>query len=302
MEYKRELKLPFFVYISSTKHYRLNFFIVSLITYLIPIGVLSVGMLDIYTNRNSGISKTIFSVFLFALLSMFIYNLMTEVEMAFFQIIAFAIFMPLSMLAGPLLLMFQQSLMGKKRKLLGEGSKVLLHFLPALYTILVLVVGLVLYSAEELNEILTIADFDEGDLPTLYARWVLGSTHVLWYVQLLWYAKRIGKLFEHQKRKYGKFYASYEERNERMMLQGLAVLGMVGVYDFLFWVIKIRTGTLFILVNFIVGGLLVWLILSGREQINIKRYRMYKLNSHEHELKDVEKYSKKRIRKTNSHI
>lgn len=280
----------------------MNLFIISLITFLIPIGVLSVGLLDIYTNRNSGISRTIFSVYLFTLLSMFIYNLMTEVEMAFFQIIAFAIFMPVSMLVGPVLYMFQNSLMGKKSKLLGSGS-VFLHLLPTLYTILVLVLGMVLYTPKELNDILTIADFEEGAPSKLYARWVLGSTHVLWYLQLAYYGKRINKLFAKQKRKYGKFYASYEERNEVLMLRGLTVLGLVGVYDFLFWVLKIRTSTIFILVNFVIGGLLAWLIISGREQINIKRYRMYKLNSHEHELDRAHTNSTgKRVRKMNSHI
>jgi hypothetical protein len=225
---------------------------------------------------------------------------MTEVEMAFFQIVAFALFMPLSMLAGPVLLMFQNSLMGKKRKLLGDGP-VILHLLPALYTIVILGIGMVLYTPKELNDILTIANFDEGDTATLYARWVLGSTHVLWYVQLVYYAKRVGRIFENQKRKYGKFYASYEERNERLMLRLMFVLAIVGVYDFLFWVIKIRTSSLFIIVNFIIGGLLVWLIFSGREQINIKRYRMYKLNSHEHELKEAHQPAKKRLRRTNSH-
>jgi hypothetical protein len=226
---------------------------------------------------------------------------MTEVEMAFFQIVAFALFMPLSMLAGPVLLMFQNSLMGKKRKLLGDGP-VILHLLPALYTITVLAVGMMLYTPQELNDILTIANFDEGDKATVYARWVLGSTHVLWYVQLVFYAKRVGRIFENQKRKYGKFYASYEERNERLMLRLMFVLAVVGVYDFLFWVIKIRTSSLFIIVNFIIGGLLAWLIFSGREQINIKRYRMYKLNSHEHELKEAHQPYKKRLRKTNSHV
>lgn len=263
--------------------------------------MLSVGLLDIYTNRNSGISRTIFSVYLFTLLAMFLYNLMTEVEMAFFQIIAFAIFMPMSMLTGPVLLMFQNSLMGKKRKLLGDGS-VFVHLIPTIYTILVLVIGIVMYSPKELNDILTIANFDEGAPSELYARWILGSTHVLWYAQLIYYAKRISKIFNRQKRKYGKFYASYEERNERLMLRGVAVLGVVGVYDFLFWVLKIRTSTIFILVNFVIGALLAWLIISGREQINIKRYRMYKLNSHEHELDGTHINRPKKVRKVSSHF
>lgn len=264
----------------------MNLFILSLITFLIPVGVLAIGLLDIYSNRNTGISRTIFSVFLFSVLSFFMFNLMTEVEMGETQIIGFAILMPCSLLAGPLMLMFQRSLMGQKKKLLGT-TRIIWHFVPAIYSLVILVVGFSLFSIQEVNEILTIQRLDSGDPLKIAARIVLISAHLTWYVQLIWYTFKIHKVFRNQRKKYGKFYAQYESRNEWLMIREVIILTSVGLYDLMFWVVRIRNPYLMIAVNVVFGVTLALMILAGREQIDIKRYRMYKLDSHKDELKDA---------------
>lgn len=248
--------------------------------------MIAIGLLDIYSNRNKGISRTIFGAFLFSVLSFFLFNLMTEVEMGETQIIGFVLLMPLSMLAGPLLLMYQKSLMGVKHKLLGH-HKIALNFVPAIYSILILIVGLSIFSIQEVNDILTLQKLDSGLTMEKIARYVLVSAHVLWYLQLFWYTKKINLVYDKQKRKYGKFYAQYEERNEKLMTREVIILMMVGFYDLMFWVVRVRNPYLMIMVNVVFGVLLAYLIIAGREQIDIKRYRMYKLDSHKHELKDA---------------
>ena len=278
----------------------MNLFILSLITFLIPVGVVSIGLLDIYANRNTGISRTIFSAFLFSVLSFFLFNLLTEVEMGETQIIGFVLLMPFSMLAGPLLLMYQKSLMGSKTKLLGH-TRIAWNFIPAVYSILILIVGLSVFTISEANEILTTQKLDSGETKKVIGRFVLISAHVLWYIQLFWYTRKIRSVYQHQKKKYGKFYAQYEERNEKLMLREVAILMMVGFYDLMFWVVRVRSPYLMIAVNVVFGVILAYLILSGREQIDIKRYRMYKLDSHKHELKFAHPpkgYKKEKHKKT----
>jgi hypothetical protein len=208
---------------------------------------------------------------------------MTEVEMGSVQILGFVILMPFSMLAGPLMLMFHQSLMGKKEKLLGK-TRVTWNYIPAIYSVIILVTGLSIFTIEEVNEILTTQDIRSGTTEKIVARFILISAHVLWYLQLFWYIKKITDIYTEQKKKYGKFYAQYEERNETLMNREVIILFMVGFYDLMFWLVRVRNPYLMIGVNVVFGVILAYLILSGREQIDIKRYRMYKLDSHEHEL------------------
>ncbi len=261
---------------------------------------MAIGLLDIYSNRNKGISRTIFGAFLFMVLSFFTFNLMTEVEMGGVQIFGFVILMPFSMLAGPLMLMFHKSLMGKKHKLLGT-TNVAWNYIPALYSIVVLILGLFIFSVAEVNDILTTQRLTTGEDKKIIARIILVSAHVLWYVQLFWYTNKITEVYTIQKRKYGKFYAQYEERNEKLMRREVLILMMVGMYDLMFWIVRVRNPYLMIAVNVFFGIALGYLIIAGREQIDIKRYRMYKLNSHDHELDTAHMPSSPNPRKRKSH-
>ena len=274
----------------------LNIFIISLITFLIPVGVLAIGLLDIYANRNSGLSRSLYSAFLFTILSFFLFNLLTEVEMGSIQIFGFVLLLPFSMIAGPLMLMYQETLMGHSHKLLGK-TKIFWHFVPAIYSLVILLAGLFMFSIDELNDILTIQHLESTDRIERISRGVLVSAHILWYIQLFWYIKKIRSIYVHQQRKYGKFYASYEERNEQLMLRQMIILFFVAFYDLMFWVVRVRNPYLLIAANIFFGVVLTYLVIAGREQINIKRYRMYKLNSHEHEL-DEANIRKHKTRKT----
>lgn len=219
------------------------------------------------------------------------------------QILAFIVLMPFSLLAGPLLLMYQKSLMGESRKLLGKEG-IMWNFIPALYSVVILVVGMSMFSMQEVNDILTTQRIDDGDIEMVIARTILISAHVLWYIQLFWYNFKINRVFRAQKRKFGKFYAQYEERNEKLMNRIVIILMMVAVYDLMFWIVRVRNPYLMIAVNIGFGVFLAYMIISGREQIDIKRYRMYKLDSHLHELDEAHppegyrKRRKKRHKKT----
>lgn len=213
--------------------------------------------------------------------------------MGFLQIIGFVILMPISMLASPILLMYQTSLMGKSQKLLGTGP-IYIHFIPAVYAIVILGIGLTLFTTSELNTILTDQKLDSENKMEIIARWILVSVHVVWYVQLFVYNRMIQNVYRHQRIKYGKFYADYEERNEQLMLRQIVILSMVGVYDVMFWVIRLRIPWLLVVSNIVFGGFMLYLIISGREQINKKKYRMYKLSSHEDEIKGSLRLERKR--------
>lgn len=228
---------------------------------------------------------------------------MTEVEMGEFQILGFVVLFPFSFLAAPFLLMYQKSLMGENSKLLGS-SGIIWNFIPSIYSVIILVVGLSLFSVQEVNEILIAQKINSGEPVKIIARFILISAHVLWYIQLFWYNLKIRGVFRIQKKKFGKFYAQYEDRNEKLMNRIVIIFMMVGVYDLMFWIVRVRHPYLMIAVNVILGIALIYAIVGGREQIDIKRYRMYKLNSHEHELDEAhppEGYKKSRKVKTKKH-
>ena len=208
---------------------------------------------------------------------------MTEVEMGGIQIFGFVILMPLSMLAAPLMLMYQKSLMGQHSKLLGR-NKVFWNFIPFVYSVVVILIGLSYFTVNEVNDIFITQRITSGDEIKIIARLVLISAHGLWYLQLGWYSFKVNRVYEKQKKKFGKFYAQYEERNEQLMNREVIILLLVGLYDLMFWVVRIRNPYLMILANVVFGVILSYLVISGREQIDIKRYRMYKLDSHKHEL------------------
>ncbi len=291
--------MPSFFYKLVANCAHLNLFILSLITFLVPVGAVAIGLLDINANRNKGISRYLFSSFLFAVLSFFLFNLMTEVEMGEFQILGFVVLFPFSFLAAPFLLMYQKSLMGEKSKLLGETG-VIWNFVPSIFSVLILVIGLAMFSVQEVNEILITQRLNSGDSIKINARLILISAHLMWYVQLFWYNFKIRSVFRAQKRKFGKFYAQYEERNEKLMNRIVIIFMMIGVYDLMFWIVRVRNPYLMILVNVIFGIALAYMIMAGREQIDIKRYRMYKLDSHMYELDEAhppEGYRKSRKKK-----
>ena len=272
----------------------MSYYVITLITFLFPVGVLAIGALDIFANRNAGLSRTLFGIFLLALLSFFLFNLMTEVEMNSIQIMAFMMLLPISMLAAPILLMYQTSLMGRSKKLLGDGS-IVLHAFSALLVTVVLISGMFVFSFDELNDILTSQKLESKEVYKIAARWILVGAHFMWYAQLIWYTRKIQMVYAKQRRKYGKYYAEYEERNEQLMLRQVVILMMVGVYDLMFWVVRVRNPILLIIANLVFGLLLAYLIISGKEQIDKKKYRMYKLSSHEDEVN--EKREKDSIRK-----
>ena len=219
---------------------------------------------------------------------------MTEVEMNSIQIMAFMMLLPISMLAGPILLMYQTSLMGKSNKLLGSGP-IVLHGFSALVVAIVLISGMFVFSFDDLNDILTSQKLESKEVYKIAARWILVGAHFLWYAQLIWYTGKIQKVYAKQRRKYGKYYAEYEERNEQLMLRQVVILMMVGVYDLMFWVVRVRSPLLLIFANVVFGVLMGYLVISGKEQIDKKKYRMYKLSSHEDEVN--EKRDKESIRK-----
>ena len=224
---------------------------------------------------------------------------MTEVEMGEVQILGFVVLLPFSFLAAPFLLMYQKSLMGNKSKLLGK-SGIFWNFIPSIYSVVIVVIGLSVFSVQEVNEILTTQRLNSGDTTKIIARFILISAHVLWYIQLFWYNFKIRNVFRVQKKKFGKFYAQYEERNEKLMNRIVIIFMMVGVYDLMFWIVRVRNPYLMIMVNVLFGFALAYMIVAGREQIDIKRYRMYKLDSHLHELDEAhppEGYKKLRSKK-----
>ncbi len=109
--------------------------------------------------------------------------------------------------------------------------------------------------------------------PFLAAQWVI-------------YFKFLRSTISKQKNYYGKFYGSYEQRNEVLMNRIFYSFFAVFAVSFLVQFFQVNQSLYIILINLTLG-FLVWVVMvAGREQIDMKNYRMYKLSSHEEEIKN----------------
>ncbi len=240
------------------------------------------GLLGMFSSPNIGESRLRFAAFLMAMLGYFVYNQLSQVDTGWYQIASFSVLMPFSMMAIPFLYFFLRSLM-EKHIIADYSIPMFFHFIPAFFAIGTVVAGFLFLDTDQINDIITRQkDIDQTKLKV--GRIVLMSVHFLYYAQMVIYFEIVNRIFQKQKRIYGKYFGSYELRNEVRALRILVAMIALAIYDIVFWVFEVQNPYVIITMNFLAGLAVTLIIVSGRDQIGIKRYRIYKLRSHHHEL------------------
>jgi hypothetical protein len=242
------------------------------------------GSLTILGNRHKGITRNLFVVVLLLAAYKFAYDMLGVLGLDLLQIIAFFAGTLIWYATAPLLYTYFRSLQTHEFEL---NRSLLKHFaIPAL----LLVAGGIFFiflGEQRFLEVLNHRFEEDRSFERSISKiglFLIGTP--LLSAQWLLYFKYLKDTIAGQKSYYGKFYGSYEQRNEILMNRIFYSFFAVFAASFLVQFFQVNQPVYIILINIILG-LLIWLVMvAGREQIDMKNYRMYKLSSHEEEIKN----------------
>lgn len=259
--------------------------IIGIITYLVPLTVSLLGAVSIFGNKHKGVARNLLSLTLVILTYKFAYDILGVLDLDILQLIAFNAGNLLWFVAPPMLYYFYISLQTHNYELDKPAFRKHLITGGVIFTFSMLILGLL--PIEQYMEVL---NFRFQDSPTFehnfyrFALFSLGTP--LLFLQWFFYYFLLDRLIKEQQTYYGKFYGSYEKRNEQLMRRTFHFLIAIFAMSFGVQFMQITNPIYIILINLIQGTLLYFVISAGREQIDIKSYRMYKLSSHEEEIKN----------------
>ncbi|HBH06101.1 MAG TPA: hypothetical protein DDX92_05830 [Flavobacteriales bacterium] len=260
----------------------MNFVVLSAISFLIPAGVSAVGILSILANRFRGRSRLLLVLMLVSLLAYFIANLIFKIEFAAYQLWPLVILIPLWMLSAPLFYSFVTSLL--EDEVVGKKINWIWHIILPVVSFIIAIIAALLFTNEEIIDIVSESSKSRDTFSTGIARGIFVAVHLFWFLQWLVYFRLLDKLFKKQKRVYNIFYGSYETRNEDLYIRMKFLVIIMTAMDLLVWVFLFVSPSWILSFNLLFGILTALIIISGREQVDMKKYRMYKLNSHHHEV------------------
>ena len=256
--------------------------ILAIISFLLPFTVSILGALAIFGNRHRGFSRNLLSVVFLGITYFFAYLVIARLDLDWIQVAAFNIYTPILFAVAPGIYLFQKSLMQPKYRIKNSewwnfGSALVILFLTIVTTMLFGLSDMYLVvSTERTGELQGFIDTSSYVIKGIVTLGVI--------VFSLFFYKKTETLFENQKKKYKKFYADYEKRNEMLGKSAMRIWILILIIEsFLLWY-GASSGILVIGAKLIDSVGLLIMIKFGIEQIDIRRYRMYKLSSHEHEL------------------
>lgn len=254
-----------------------------IVSFLLPLAASMVCFLLIVQFRQKGISRQLFAALFVCFGLHFFYELAIQIDIITLQPIFYLIFLPASYAIGPLLYIYNQSLLKKGFKM---RRKLRVHFIPSFLLFLGSIAMLTYYGNDNFGVI--ISDYSSTELPKSVNQgrilFLLAKT-TIFYVHLLIYYFLIGRDQNKHKRKYGKFYADYEKKNEQLLFRiFLSLLGII-ITQLVIQVLKLNISLIIVVSNLFSAILIAVMFFAGKKQIEIRKYRMYKLSSHEHEIK-----------------
>lgn len=253
----------------------------SIISFLLPLTVSSLGFLGILDNSNKGKSKWLLLAFLFCLSFQNLFDVLTQVDLDFVLMLGSFIYLPISLLYGIILYTYTRTLLDRKYQ---PETFNRWQLLPSVLAGLFVGVIYFLTPYDQYIDYVKCSGFQWGSSDGLLIAFML--VRIVLYLAIIGiYTFYILKQFDVQKEIYGKFYASYEVRNERYMRQILfSFIGMASIH--VIYLVGIKVSDIFtIILNLTSGALAGIIYFSGKSQLDIRRYRMYKLISHEDEVK-----------------
>ena len=258
--------------------------IIGIITYLVPLTVSLLGAVSIFGNKHKGVARGLLSLSLLFFTYKFSYDILGVLSLDLLQIIAFNFGGLIWFSTPPLLYYFYVSLQTPNYKL---DKSIYKHFITSLVAVVISMGLIFLLPKSQYLEVLNHRFQDSPSFEHNFYQVLLffiGSPMV--FIQWFIYYLLLHRLIKDQQTYYGKFYGSYEKRNETLMRRTFYSLIAIFAMSFGIQFFQITDPVYIILINLIQGALMYFIISSGREQIDIKSYRMYKLSSHQEEIKN----------------
>ena len=247
-----------------------------------PFTVAVLCALAIFGLRNKGLSKRSFGFILVALALYFFYHIVSNIDIGQIQVIAFMVFLPSAFLLGPLLLLFNESLLKQHFRYPPGFSK---HFIASGLAALYAITLLIITPSEDYLAAINGSLIKESSFFNIaIAKLTQLIQTVVFYIHLLTYLYFINQRQDKHKQKFGKFYADYERRNENRMIQAFASIVGIIASQLILYVFNVTSNYVIIGLNIFSSAMIAIIFLAGKDQISIRKYRIYKLSSHEHEV------------------
>ncbi len=253
------------------------------ISFLAPLAAAAIGCIYIISNRNKSIAK---SFLLFSLISVAyksLFDFVVSFNITGFILPSYAIGNFFVFSCAPFLYLYFKSLVNIKSTFPAANN--LKHFiLPAI----VFLIGLFLIITVPANQFIAFLNmrFEKGILDKNFALYSIFYTFgfPLLIVQWSFYVVLLTKIMNKRRRIYSKYYGTLEQRNSSLIQRIFAMYLGIFFISFILSVFKVQSNLIIFLSNAACCTFIVLAVLYGNEQLNMQKYRMYKLSSHEEEI------------------
>lgn len=266
----------------------------SIISYLLPLAVSSIGAITILSNRNRGVSRNTFAFILLILSYRFGYDLIAAMHIKSVEILAFVFGSFIWLSLAPLLYRYFHSLRTNDYTLTSTFLK---HLASGIIVSMVVFVLSFLVEHHIYIEALNYrfqndASFERNVYKIII--FILGSPVLAFQWVLYFYFLK--QTIKAQQRSYGKFYGSYEQRNELLMKRIYFGMAFIFFISFCAQFFQLKDPIYIFIINLFQSFATIYIIQAAKEQIDMKKYRMYKLSSHLEEIKNNRRVNKLRSR------
>tara|TARA_Y100000782_G_scaffold114966_1_gene153832 strand:- start:9944 stop:10735 length:792 start_codon:yes stop_codon:yes gene_type:complete len=257
--------------------------LLTVFSYMLPLTAALISSLIVFQIRQKGKSRSYFGFLMLTISLLFFSEFAMKLDLVVMLPFFYIFFLSTNYLIGPLLFFYNESLLHRKPRFKNQYK---VHLFPSLLVFILLTTSFFYIGEDKFGQsILLTSSESYSGMENIFAYLILFLKTTFFYLHLLFYYYLINKNQDRHKKKYGKFYADYEKRNELLLLRiFISILGLI-VTQVILELFKADNPYLIIGCNLAAGILIVLIFISGKEQVEIRKYRMYKLSSHEHEIR-----------------
>lgn len=213
------------------------------------------------------------------------YDILSSFDLGTLQIIAYIVGIPITFGMAPAIYKYFRTLLYENEDFINANLRK--HFFPVL---IILIVNLVIVFMLDYDLILKTLNGqfrrDPSFTHNIFTMVLFMTGTPLLVFQWLFYYLFLKRLISRQRALFGKYYGSYEQRNEQLIKRIYFSFTTIFISNFLITFFQIKNPLYIIALNLISGLLMVAIVMAAREQVEVRSYRMYKLSSHEEEVSD----------------
>ena len=264
------------------KRISLDLYVLEIISYLIPFTVTLLSAIALRSNKNKGVSKDLFTVILVMACYFFFTQVVLNLDIGEIQIMTYIMYPVVGVMLPTLLYVYCQSLLDEGFTIASNYKKwIPLAAVP-------FASGVFAVSAIDYDTLLNIIKLQSIDtektIPLIYSWFAKGLNTLILPLSALFFGYKALQKHKMLKQRYRQYYGELERENEKYTKR------LVGIFLFFFFAIGVldfhlvENSLAIIFMNLLNGFGAGWFYFSGSKQINMYKYRMYKLSSHHHEI------------------